>query len=326
MCKYQYPVYRHGVLYSTTESLDAATAQAVAAEVLSIWEADGEAALAREIEGAGYELVERMKPAAFSPPIVWEGWVARPPAYSCAVRSGDAVYGLEFRMSLVACLRPNKSKVWTRLLLMEIDDKPADGLSTAEVDCFYEWARDFCGALSRAASAVYASAVERCVGTEAQLEQAGEIEIRTVVSDEPALGEVAAAIGDARPISIAERYETQSGARLMSDFFHFAADRDIETYPEYRKFVAQNRERWGLAGSEGHQDEISEAGGLQVFGLSYAGCNALFSRGEELGRPHVVECFGVAPPRSGEFGPELTTYPPSITASVALMETISPFI
>jgi len=327
---YQFPVFRHGALYAIEQGLDASAAKAVADEVLSIWSRrDMQVEITSALASAGYSLSEAVTARGGSEPHIWEGWVARPPAYTCAVVDSSATaWSIDFRVSMVACLRPNKSKVWVRLLLTAVDGVAADNLSRDDVEAFYRNADLIGNSVSTVAASVYDSAVEAVTGSRAVPERAGSIGIRTVMCASAGLPPIADEIRAGNPFSLSKQFETAWGSDLMRDFFRFAIHEEIEDYKKYGSVMEGRRRQWHDADKkllEGHEDSIIEAGGVQVFGLTYDACVALYARDEKLGCPNDIDCFGVVPVDDNCVGCS-DGLPTSVKASMAMMETISPFI
>lgn len=327
MGAFRYPVCRHGTLYETNEDLDAATAKAVADEVLRVWGAeDIPAALTAALREAGYDVVSPVVPSGDSGPRIWEGWVARLPPCTCAALSDTGVvYGVGLRMSMVACLRPNRSKVWVRLLLSTIDGHPAEGMHRDAVEAFFNWGNRFCEAVGEQAMLVYSRALRTADASQGGPVRAGTVDIRAVADEAAGLGLVADAIRSGAPLRMSEQFATERAAESLRDFFHLAIHEEVTDYAEYRQLVEGRRSAWSSANEQTtqmHDASVAGSGGLQVFGVSFDHLSALFMRQEQLGSPNEIDCFGMVPAEETW----QSDMPASVGASVALMEMISPFI
>ncbi len=335
---YNFPILRYGAICNIVEDLDLDKAEQIGKQIEEYCKKIAfEQEFIRFIEKKKYKYTFKTPPEIVRPPSIelWEGWVVLTPRLQFQIQEDQNVHKeLVSRASIVACMKPNHSKLWVNLFFKGASPQ-AVGLTRHMVASFFSNYKDLAMITAEFAREIYQQTLCNVLQQEITVDHKQEIVIKAVGSNHPYFIKLSNDIRSGKVINFSDEFRSEENKENLKDFLFFVLNEEIDSIETYERFIEQRKKQWTDKREEikeKYQAELIEQGGLQWFGLTWGEAVALFAREEFLDKSEI-SFFGIGAETDKVLKKALKKASdndiPNVVSrkiSRALLESISPFI
>lgn len=289
---FSYPAIRLGKICSINSSIDLAMAKEISDHLKKSWDENaclfkkryqeemdkfnGQSISAEIIDLSKQELHEG--PVSFAPKILSETKIKN--GLSIVVVNGSSV---------VVCVGPNHSKIWTRTSLSSFADKGSEHLPAPDCIDFFDSYKRHGETIGNILFDEYKKILKECVakrydnvnGEDLIVEH--NILIKTLGSTSPSVYNLLNPISRKETFSISDSFRDVLKVPALKAFLRFCFNKDFQDEEEYSSTIKERKRQWNELSEETRNcyPDILRLQGYNWFGLKSSVSNALFARIED---------------------------------------------
>lgn len=337
MDNFSFPVLRLGEVFGLEKHLDFEMAENIAKVIEGHCAADEfHADLASHaVESTQFTLNGKPESAMKAVRDLWEGWVTLSPAVNLIVKNETDAFKVRVRFSIVACMDPNNSKIWTSIMLLE--RAGADGavwteagnLDRQAANAFFDDFSVVARNIASYAEQVYKDALRKVVEND-RIKLVHSVLMKVVGSTDAYHHKLEQDVMAGDILKLSEAVNQAIGSEQgLKDMLFFVFKEEVDSTEKFFSLLRQKQETLGVATqetrTENESDDPLNRPGLHWFGFKYDHSAAVFLKEASARASDTEVYFGISPDHH-QAGSERLEDMAAFQSSKALVQFVSPFL
>jgi hypothetical protein len=222
--------------------------------------------------------------------VEYEGPAIHSPTFKFIVTHDGTKYDILLGSTIVICMMPFKSKIWTRISLTAINEEPAIDLSFEDNQKFFDIFQYLLDDFSTSLYRYFHDTLAECDNQACH--RYYTIDIKAISSNDACIKAMMKPITEEKPFSIVNAFKEEDSRHGISDYLQFSFYKKIENEHDYRDHIQTFRksqkekfEHYSQSYKILNNTNDITSNGYQWFGFIYRNLPSLVLRTESFQEP-----------------------------------------